>query len=225
MSNATRPSNEPVASRATGDHLGRAARRVPTQARSRRRVEEMLDAAAALVRHIGVAEVTTRGIADAAGVPVATLYQYFADKEAVMLALADRDMAEMDEQVASTLAGLSEPTLAELVEATMRTFVSVFHRRPAFVEIYLRGRGNVAVRDYGRQHNRRIAEALHAYATDAGLVPPTLGPEVARVAVELGDRAFEVAFTDDIAGDPVLLEEGIAAVTAYLESRAGVPDA
>ncbi len=194
---------------------------MPTQERSRRRVEQMLDAAAALVVEQGVEAVSTRGIAEAAEVPVATLYQYFADKEALMLALADRDMAEMDDQVAAALADLVDPTLAELVETTMRTFVSVYHRRPAFVEIYLRGRGNATVRDYGRRHNLRIAEALHAYATDAGLVPASLGPEVARVAVELGDRAFEVAFGERIDGDAVLLEEGIAAVTAYLQSRVG----
>ncbi len=179
----------------------------------------MLDAAAALVVEQGVEAVTTRGIAEAAGVPVATLYQYFADKEDVMLALADRDMAEMDEHVAATLS-VREPTdLAGLVEATMRAFVEVYHRRPAFVEIYLRGRGNATVRDYGRQHNRRIAQDLHGYASKTGLVPPSLGPEVARVAVELGDRAFEVAFGEEIAGDAVLLEEGITAVTAYLQAR------
>lgn len=185
----------------------------------------MLDAAAALVLEHGVEAVTTRAVAEAAGVPVATLYQYFADKEAVMLALADRDMTEMDEQVAVALAALESPTLAVLVETTMRGFVAVFHRRPAFVEIYLRGRGNVVVRDYGRQHNRRIAEALHSYATETGLVPESLAPEVARVAVELGDRAFELAFSEEVTGDPVLLEEGIAAVTAYLQSRVGATGA
>ena len=198
---------------------------MPTQARSRRRVEEILEAAATLVVEQGVGAVTTRGIADAAGVPVATLYQYFADKEAVLLALTDRDMTEMDERVAAALAALNDPSLAELVETTMRTFVSVYLRRPAFVEIYLRGRGNSAVRDYGRQHNLRIAQTLHAYATAAALVPESLGPEVARVAVELGDRSFEVAFGEEITGDRVLLEEGIAAVTAYLRSRVGVTDA
>ena len=76
----------------------------PAQARSRRRVEAILDAAERLVVERGVEALTTRDIAEAAGVPVASLYQYFADKEDVLLALAERDMDEMDEQVAADLA-------------------------------------------------------------------------------------------------------------------------
>ena len=54
----------------------------------------------------GVEALTTRAIATEAGVPVASLYQYFGDKEAVLLALAGRDMEEMDAQVATDLAAL-----------------------------------------------------------------------------------------------------------------------
>ena len=79
-------------------------RRVPTQERSRRRVAGILDAAATLVVRDGVDAVTTQEIARAAGVPVASIYQYFADKEDVLLALAGRDMEEMDHEVAAALA-------------------------------------------------------------------------------------------------------------------------
>ena len=74
-------------------------RRVPRQERSRRRVEGLLDAAARLVVERGVEALTTRDIAEAAGAPVASLYQYFADKDDILLALVERDMAEMDERV------------------------------------------------------------------------------------------------------------------------------
>ncbi|MCW2792931.1 MAG: transcriptional regulator, TetR family, partial [Nocardioides sp.] len=52
-------------------------RRVPRQERSRRRVEGLLDAAARLVVDQGVESLSTRDIAQAAGAPVASLYQYF----------------------------------------------------------------------------------------------------------------------------------------------------
>jgi AcrR family transcriptional regulator len=195
-------------------------RRIPTQERSRRKVEHILDAAATLVVAQGVEALTTRGIAERAKVPVASLYQYFSDKEDVLLALAERDMAEMDAQVATDLAGLEQPTVAELVSTTMRAFVAVYHRRRAFVEIYLRGRTNAAVHQFGREHNRRIAQSLHDYAVDAGLARPELTPAMAVLAVEIGDRVFQLAFEHDADGDPVLIEEGIAMVTAYLERYA-----
>lgn len=163
---------------------------------------------------------TTRDIALAADVPVASFYQYFADKEDVLLALAERDMAEMDAQVVADLAGLSNPSVATLVDTTMRAFVAVYHRRRAFVEIYLRGRTNAAVHQFGREHNARVAQSLHTYAADAGLAGPELTPAMALLAVEVGDRIFQLAFEDDADGDPVLIEEGIAMVTAYLERYA-----
>jgi len=196
------------------------ARRVPTQERSRRRVAEILDAAARIVVDDGVEALTTREIAGAAGVPIATLYQYFADKESVLIALAQRDMDEMDAEVAEAIAELEAPTLAAVVRATMEAFVRVYHRRRSFVEIYLRGRTNVAVHRFGREHNERIAVSLRDYALGAGLIGAELTVERARLAVEVGDRIFQLAFERLDEGDPDLVEEGIVLVTGYLERYA-----
>lgn len=196
------------------------ARRVPVQERSRRRVEAVLDAAAALVVATGVEELTTRDIATAADVPVASIYQYFADKEAVLLALAARDMAEMDAQLATDLAALraeGTPDLAAVVRTAMTAFVTVYHRRRAFVEIYLRGRTNVAVSQFGRDHNRRIAGDLLAFAREVDLAGTGLTRVQVELAVEVGDRVFQLAFEHDPLGDPVLVEEGIVLVAAYLQ--------
>lgn len=195
-------------------------RRVPRQERSRRRVEDLLDAAARLVVERGVEALTTREIAEAAGAPVASLYQYFADKEDVLLALAQRDMDEMDTQVATDLAALDELTIATLVSTTMAAYVEVYRRRPAFVEIYLRGRTNVAVHRFGREHNARTATMLREFALDAGLTRPDLGEDVAVLAVEVGDRVFQLAYETSDTGDQRVIQEGMAMVTAYLERYA-----
>lgn len=192
-------------------------RRVPRQERSRRRVEDILDAAARLVVERGVEALTTRDIAEAAGAPVASLYQYFADKEDVLLALAQRDMDEMDTQVATDLAELRELSVASVVRTTMTAYVAVYRRRPAFVEIYLRGRTNLAVHRFGREHNARTAAMLLDFAVANGLTRPDLAPEIALLAVEVGDRIFQLAYEHDRAGDRTLIEEGITMVAAYLQ--------
>jgi AcrR family transcriptional regulator len=195
---------------------------VPTQERSRRRVEQILDAAAAVVVRDGVEALSTQEIAREAGVPVASLYQYFADKDDVLLALAGRDMDEMDAEVATALGevGPDELTVGTLVRTTMEAFVRVYHRRRSFVEIYLRGRTNVAVNRFGREHNQRISATLHEFAVDAGLTGPGLTPARALLAVEVGDRVFQLAFERDDDGDRELIEEGMALVTGYLEPHA-----
>lgn len=202
--------------------VGPSRRRLPAQARSRERVERILDAAARLVLSHGVDGLTTRSIAEAAELPVASLYQYFADKEAVLLALCERDMAEMDEQVAADLAALPEPTIAAMVETAMRAFVAVYHRRPAFMQIWVRGRANPAIYEYGRHHNRRIAANLLAFGLDAGLLRTDRYDAdemaaIAELAVEVGDSAFQLAFEHDPRGDAFLIDQAIALVSGYLE--------
>ena len=88
------------------------------------------------------------------------------------------------------------------------------------MEIYLRGRTNAAVHRFGRDHNNRIAERLRAFAIDAGLADERLTPAVAMLAVEIGDRVFQLAFEHDPNGDAELIEEGVALMTAYLERYA-----
>ncbi|MFB9312405.1 TetR/AcrR family transcriptional regulator [Nocardioides plantarum] len=207
----------------SGPASGPVTRRAPVQERSRRRVEAILDAAERLVVERGVEALTTREIALAAAVPVASLYQYFADKEAVLIALAERDMAEMDEQVAADLDALAATgelgglTVASLVETAMRAFVTVYARRRAFVEIYLRGRANTAVQAFGRDHNLRLARAMRELAVESGLVRPDLTEQVVVLAVEVGDRVFQLAYEHDAHGDQALVAEGIAMITSYLE--------
>lgn len=218
MSSGTN-TNEP-----TGPHVtpGRTPqeRRVPRQARSKQRVEDILDAASRLVLDRGVDALSTRSIAEAASVPVASLYQYFADKEAVLLSLVDRDMAEMDRQVLEDL-GNAEPTsIGDLVETTMRAFTKVYARRPAFVEIWLRGRGNAAIHRRGREHNAGVAEMLRAYADEAGLSEGKVPAVAALLAVEVGDRVFQLAYEHEATGDQQIVEEGIVMVTAYLREYA-----
>jgi hypothetical protein len=107
--------------------------------------------------------------------------------------------------------------VAALVEVSMRSFVKVYLRRRAFVEIYLRGRTNPALHAYGREHNRRIALTLRDLALADGLAREDL-PELAAVlAVELGDRVFQLAFEHQDTGDEAIIEEGIVLLTSYLQ--------
>ena len=69
-------------------------RRNPIQERSRFTVEAILDAAVQVFEHHGYAAGTTARIAERAGVSVGSLYQYFPNKDAILVALADQHIAE-----------------------------------------------------------------------------------------------------------------------------------
>jgi AcrR family transcriptional regulator len=76
-------------------------RKSPRQERSRRTVARILDAAAHIFHEQGYSGATTNDIADEAGVSIGSLYQYFPNKDALLLALAHQ-------HIESAAAGLTD---------------------------------------------------------------------------------------------------------------------
>jgi AcrR family transcriptional regulator len=74
-------------------------RKKPLQSRSRERVELIIKAARALAIETEISEITTSLIATRAGVPVGSIYQYFEDKNDVLLALGEELMEEQDQKL------------------------------------------------------------------------------------------------------------------------------
>ncbi len=71
-------------------------RRRPRQARSRATYDSILEAAVQVLARDGAAGLTTNRVAQRAGVSIGTLYQYFPDKAAIVLAAAQRELAKPD---------------------------------------------------------------------------------------------------------------------------------
>lgn len=69
----------------------------PQQARSRERVEHLLDTAAALFAKIGYEAATTNAIAEQAGMSIGSFYRYFPDKQAILRALTERRLEQVRE--------------------------------------------------------------------------------------------------------------------------------
>jgi AcrR family transcriptional regulator len=73
-------------------------RRKPVQARSKQTVERIVAAAAHVFSERGYAA-TTNHVADAAGLSIGSLYQYFPDKDALLVALHNRHLDEVRSQL------------------------------------------------------------------------------------------------------------------------------
>ena len=70
-------------------------RHTPQQERSERMLGIILQAALQVAADRGIEHMTTRHIADRAGISVGTLYHYFANKEDVLQALENRFVADL----------------------------------------------------------------------------------------------------------------------------------
>jgi AcrR family transcriptional regulator len=100
-------------------------RKEPRQARGRETRARILDAARQVFAAHGYAAGTTNRIAAAAGLSVGSLYQYFPNKDAILVELVDAHLADGVEQVSHALDGCLTrhepdlPPLAELIDAVV----------------------------------------------------------------------------------------------------------
>jgi AcrR family transcriptional regulator len=78
-------------------------RRKPKHARSEATVELIFEASARILAQDGRAGFNTNRIAEVAGISVGTLYGYFPDKQAILLAMARRELDALRDRVAAAL--------------------------------------------------------------------------------------------------------------------------
>src|SRR5512134_3178395 len=112
-------------------------RKTPTQARSRATVDAILAATARVMVKHGFDRTTTNQIAEAAGVSIGSLYQYFPSKEALVAALMDRHHAEMRAVLVSQLEKTRSLPLAEAVRAMIELMLRAHAVDPALHRVLM----------------------------------------------------------------------------------------
>lgn len=100
-------------------------RREPKQQRSRQTVDCLLEAVQLVVKRHGTQAITTNRIAEAAGVSVGSLYQYFPDKRAIFTALHDRHVDDVRQVIGQTTAAYASAPLQEFTRELVHGLVNV----------------------------------------------------------------------------------------------------
>jgi AcrR family transcriptional regulator len=134
-------------------------RRKPRQARSQERVSRILDTAEALFASQGYAATTTNAIAAQAQVSIGSLYQFFPDKVAILLALALRytEMLHQELTALDEAEAVTRP-LADYVNQLIDITDRFFTEHPSYHAIFMEVQGTM----------RELAEIEEA--TDAKLI-------------------------------------------------------
>jgi AcrR family transcriptional regulator len=121
-------------------------RRRPVQARSQATVEAIMQAAAYILVRDGWAALTTNRIAERAGVNIASLYQFFPNKEAIVIELERRHGERTDAAMMASLARPRGPDLESTLRALVSAYVAAQAIEPALQRVFteevprLRGR-------------------------------------------------------------------------------------
>src|SRR3978361_1668162 len=89
-------------------------RRRPSQDRSRRRFDEILRAARALLVEVGFESFTSEQVALRAGVPIGSLYQFFGNKYAIICELDRLDTVNVQKELEKSATEIPIPDWAQL---------------------------------------------------------------------------------------------------------------
>lgn len=157
-------------------------RRVPKQERSRDRIDEILRASMDLIGRKGIDAVTMKEIASLSGGPIASVYQYFPNKSAIVATLYER-YADTVKDLVET--GFARVTSAEealvAVEGLIDAYYDMVKNAPAIQDLLNAAQAdkNLAALDLeqSRVHGRIFAEATR------DLVPDEFHEEFVRTAL------------------------------------------
>jgi AcrR family transcriptional regulator len=129
----------------------------------------MFEAAARVIERDGIVAITTNRIADECGISVGSLYQYFPNKDALLIAMALRELAASADQVKAAInsARRSGGDVAEAAARALLASVGAQHKvRRELIEFCTKiGRWDVL------QEPIREVEGLVAAPNGAGLDP------------------------------------------------------
>ncbi|PQV44860.1 TetR family transcriptional regulator [Paraburkholderia sp. BL21I4N1] len=196
-------------------------RKEPRQARSRATVEAILIAGAQVLGRRGWAGFTTNEVAEAAGVSIGSLYQYFPNK----LILSEAITARHFDEILAVLRPIGDETLplARRVEQLVDGMIGVHSINPALHRVLLeeapRARGPKSV------HDRFETEYLRCYA--ALIAQPDEDDARNRESADAAAQVVSAAVAGVIhdaahrgtIGLPVLKQELVEMVGAYLLRR------
>ncbi|HET6416352.1 MAG TPA: TetR/AcrR family transcriptional regulator [Polyangiales bacterium] len=173
-------------------------RRKPSQERSRDRVERILDATAALLIDTAADKITTAAIAETAGVPIGSVYQYFPNKLAILAELARRVMEEVDAKTASLIAadfGVLpwDQAIDRAIDATMEGYAE----QPGYLQLLLSIRPTPEFRAITDESNQRVAAMLAFHPALQSLIPPDRIELVTRAAIQAANSLQDWALSED----------------------------
>jgi len=201
-------------------------RRRPSQDRSKDRVERILDATAQLLGQMPVDKITTAAIAETAGVPIGSVYQYFPNKLSVLAQLARRVMEKVDSTTASLIAeDFGVLPWHQAIDRAVDATIEGYARQPGYVQLLLSIRPTPEFREITDESNDRVAAMMALHPALQAVIPPDRIELVTRAAIKAVNALQDWALSIH---DPKLaaqiIQEMKTLLKGYLAVYMGEPD-
>lgn len=170
----------------------------PRQKRSRERVEKILYAAAdELARTADADALTTTSVSKRSGIPVATIYRYFADRSAIITALIDEETSQINDTVSERICELELVTIEGMMDSMVRSHYEALTKDRRSIVLWFGARGSKAVLGRVERRYKYMGDWLVTGARRAGMInadAPSYGGEL---LVWVVDRAYEYIVRED----------------------------
>jgi AcrR family transcriptional regulator len=187
----------------------------PVQERSRQRIDAILDATAGLLAGQGTEGVSMLAIAEAAGIPPATVYHYFENRLAVFAALARRTMAEVDAALTALLADFAAPDSLDAGVLLTRLYAA-YRDAPGYVAVLRALGAEPALQELVRESNQRVAAVLGSVLAQRTRLPRARADRVAWILSEACEQVVQAALMAGPAEARALIAEMAEMVDALL---------
>ncbi|WP_026909439.1 TetR/AcrR family transcriptional regulator [Patulibacter minatonensis] len=165
-------------------------RRTPVQERSVATVDAIVEAAAQVFARHGYEAGTTNRIAERAGVSIGTVYQYFPDKDAILVALVEEHLDGALAALTPLLTDLvvRSPPVEEGIPRMLQALVELHRRHPALHRVLF----EEAPRPEALRHrlDRTVGAAVDAVTGYLESRPEVLPPDrrlAAQLVVQIGE--------------------------------------
>ena len=168
-------------------------RRAPLQSRGQATFDHILDATSRLLDELGLEGINTNTIAKAAGVNIATLYQYFPNKRAVLLALFQRQAERRVSTAQSLLAGIGRTAdWPARINAFVDGMARLRAELPGTAALMQAMRVDPELREYNLRAGDAASATLAAELLEAGRLSPEDARIVARCMLEVNAALIDV---------------------------------
>jgi AcrR family transcriptional regulator len=172
--------------------------RVPQQARSREKFDAILSATLRLIHAKGYEQVSMREIAREVGVPIASVYQYFPNKLAIVRQLWESYTSTLGEVLASELRAASSdpstPTIERVVSRVVDHMVDHHRENPELLDVWRSVDGAPELRALNRHDTINVAQAITSTViASRPNVDPSVAMSRALIACETASSTVKLA--------------------------------
>lgn len=197
-------------------------RKRPVQERSKATIQTILDTASRLLVDVGYEAVTASPtlILNESGISRGSFYSFFETPEKVLEELAFQCMKESAATLTDDLRPGAHAHWHDVVDVLLHSYVDSYDR-PLVRELWVGQNLTPPARAADREWMQGVAAMILAALKAFDPLFARLTVRQCLIVVEILERLFQYAYTDEPLGDPALVHETRIVLVQYLSSYAG----